>query len=73
MSRKQSKGGPSEIFYNTNLILGSISNSLLADKVLERLISVINVKEASTSLINNGKAEAKMAHKKVTFRKVIAN
>ena len=44
MSRKQSKGGPSEIFYNTNLILGSISNSLLADKVLERLISVINVK-----------------------------
>ena len=73
MSRNQSKGNPSEIFHKSNLIVGSITNSLLADTALERLISAIHVKESVLSCINNGKAKAKMAHKKVTFSKLVAN
>ena len=73
MSRNQSKGNPSEIFHKSNLIVGSITNSLLADTALERLISAINVKKVVPRHINNGKAKAKMAHKKVTVRKVVAN
>ena len=73
MSRKQSKGGPSEIFHKSNLILVSITNSLVEDTALELLIPSINVKEAAPSLIKHGKAKAKMEHKKVTVRKVVEN
>ena len=73
MSRRQSKGGPSEIFHKSDFILESITNSLVEDTALERLISAINVKEAAPSCINNGKAEAKMAQKKVAFRKLVTN
>ena len=73
MSRKQSKGGSSEIFHKSYLILVSITNSLLEDTSLELLISAINVKEAEPRCINNGKAKANMAHKKVTVSNVVAN
>ena len=73
MSRKQSKSGSSEIFYKSDLILGSIDNSLVADTALEQLFSSVNVKEAAPSHINNVHAKSKMAHKKVTVRKVVAN
>ena len=73
MYRRQSKGGLSEISHKIDLILGSITNSLLADIALEQLISAIHVKESVLSCINNGKAKAKMAHKKGTVRKVVAN
>ena len=73
ISGKQSKGGPSEIFHKINLILVSITNSLVEDTSLELLISAINVKEAAPSHINNGKAKAKIAHKKVTISKVVAH
>ena len=73
MYRRQSKGGLSEISHKIDLILGSITNSLVADTELERLISAINVKEAAQSCINNGKAKANMAQKKVAFRKVVTN
>ena len=35
MSRRQSKGGPSEIFHKSNFILESITNSLVEDTALE--------------------------------------
>ena len=73
MSRRQSKGGLSEIFHKSDLISGSITNSLVADTALERLISSINVKEAAPSCINNGKAKSNMAQKKVAFRKAVTN
>ena len=64
MSRKQSKGGQSEILQKSNLIFVSISNSLVEDTSLELLISAINVKEAAPRRITNGKAIANMAHKR---------
>ena len=73
MSRKQSEGNPSEIFHKSYLILGSINNSLVEDTALELLISAISVKEAEPRCINNGKAKANMAHKKVTVSNVVAN
>ena len=45
----------------------------MEDTLLELLISAINVTEAAPIRINNGKAKAKMAHKKVTVSKVVAN
>ena len=45
----------------------------MEDTLLELLISAINVKEAAPIRINNGKAKAKMAHKKITVSKVVAN
>ena len=35
MSRNWSKGGPSDILHNSNLILESITDSLVSDAVLE--------------------------------------
>ena len=64
MYRKQSKGGLSEILHKSYLILGSINNSLVEDTALELLISSINVKDAVPSHIHNGKAKAKVAHKR---------
>ena len=73
MSRKQSKSVPSEISYRSDHILGLIDNSLVADTALEQLFSAINVKEAAPSHIKNVIDKSKMAHKKVTVRKVVAN
>ena len=57
MSRKQSKSGSSEIFYKSDLILGSIPNSMVVDTALDQLISAINVKEAAPSCIHNGQGK----------------
>ena len=73
MSRKQSKSGSSEIFYKSDLILGSIDNSLVADTALKQLFLAINAKEIATSRTNSVHAKSKMAHKKVTVKKVVAN
>ena len=43
MSNKWSKGGLSDIFHKSKLILGSITASLVVDKALEQPILVINV------------------------------
>ena len=45
----------------------------MADTALEQLISAINVKEAAPSCINNFNDKAKMSHKKVKVRNVVAN
>ena len=73
MSRKRSKGGPPDLFHNSDLILGLVTNALVVDTALERLVSAVNVKEAEPSLIRNGKAMTKMAHKKWTLNKVVVN
>ena len=44
----------------------------MADTLQERLVSEINVKEASPSGVINGKYKANMAHKKGTVNKVVA-
>ena len=72
-SRKQIKGDSSEILHQSNLILGSITNSMMSDTTMERLVSEISVKESAPSRITNGKAKAKMAHKKVTVSNLVAN
>ena len=46
---------------------------MVADTSLERLISEIKVKEAASRRISNGKSKAKMARKKGTVSKVVAN
>ena len=63
-SRKQSKGGPTDVFHEGDLILGSVTESLVSDTALEWLVSAINGKESAPSRISNGKAKSKMAHKK---------
>ena len=68
MSGKRSKGSLSDIFHKGNLILVSITDSLVEDIALEQLIKSINVKKAAPSRINNVKAKVKMAHKKGTVR-----
>ena len=73
MSRKQSKSGPVDFFHRRDLILESVTDSLVVDTALERLVLSIYVKEAAPRCISNGKAEAKMAHKKGTVNKVVAN
>ena len=73
MSRKLRKGGPSVIFHERNLISGLITDSLVADTDLERLISAINMKEAAPRHINNGKSKANMVCKKGASRKVVKN
>ena len=57
MSRKRSKDSMSDIFHESDLILGLMTESLVVDTVTEKLISEINVKEESTRCINNGKAK----------------
>ena len=64
MYRNQIKGGPSEIFHKRNLILGSITDSLVSNAALGILISAINVKDSALRRINNGKAKEKMAQKR---------
>ena len=73
MSRKQSKVNPTDFFHDSHLILGLVTESLVADTALERLVTAINVKEAAPSRINNFKDKAKVEHKKRTFNKVTAN
>ena len=70
---KRSKGGQSDIFHKSDLILGSITDSRFADILLDRLISEIKLKEAALRRINNGKVKAKMAHTNGTVKKVVAN
>ena len=69
--RKRRKSGLSDIFHESYLILGSITDSLVADTVLEQLIPAINVKEAEPRRIENGKAKSNIAHKKGTVIKVL--
>ena len=73
MSRKRRKVGPSEIFHKSDLVLGLITDSLVADTFLERLISAVNVKYAALRSINNDNVKEKIAYKKVTFSKVVEN
>ena len=73
MSRKQSKGSPTDFFHTCDLILGLITKSLVADTSLEELVSAINVKYSAPSRISNGKAKTNMAHKKGTFNNMVAN
>ena len=60
-------------FHDNDLILGLVTDSLVADTALEGLVSAINVKEAAPSHISNDKAKANMAHKKGTVNKVVEN
>ena len=71
--RNRSKGSPSEIIHESDLILVSITNSLVADTTLGLLILAINMEEAVPSHIHNGKAKAKMTYKKGTVIKVVSN
>ena len=64
MYRKWIKGGPTDVFHEGDLILGSVTESLVSDTALEWLVSAINGKESAPSRISNGKAKSKMAHKK---------
>ena len=64
MSRSQSKGVPSDIFHERDIILGSITDSLVSNAALGILISAINVKDSALRRINNGKAKEKMAQKR---------
>ena len=64
MSRKFSKGNPTDFFHEIDLILGLVINSQVADMVLKRLVSAINLKEASTSHISDGKSKAQMENKR---------
>ena len=73
MFRKHSKGSQSYIFHESDLILVSITDSLVADTALEQIISAINVKEAAPRRISDNKAKSKMAWKKGTVRKVLVN
>ena len=73
MSRKLRKGSPNYLFHDSDLILGSVTNSLVADTDLEKLVSAINVKEAAPSRIINEKDKENMAHKKGTVNKGVAN
>ena len=73
MSRKHSKGNPSDIFDDGDLILGLVTDSLVADTALNQLIKSINMKEAAPRIINNGKVKVKIEHKKVTVIKVVEN
>ena len=57
MSRKRIKVGPSEIFHKSDLVLGLITDSLVADTFLERLISAVNVKYAALRSIKNDKVK----------------
>ena len=57
MSKKQSKGCPIDFFRDSDLILGSVTDSLVVDTVLEWLVSENNAKEASPNRISNGKAK----------------
>ena len=65
----------------TDLVLGSISESLVPDKALERMISSVNVhdvrtKEIRTSNVatfNSNREHRKAAKGAATIRKVIAN
>ena len=72
MSRKQRKGGPTNFFYKSDLILGSVTISMLADTVLEWLVSVINAKEASPICISNGNVKVNMSHIKGKVNNVVA-
>ena len=60
-------------FHDNDLILGLVTDSLVADTALEGLVSAINVKEAAPSHISNDKAKANMAHKKGKVKKVVSN
>ena len=73
MSRKCSKGGPTDVFHESDLILGSVTDSLVEGTTLERLFSAINEKEAAPSRIINVKAKSKVAHKRGTVNKMVAN
>ena len=64
MSRKQSKGGPVDLSHDSDLILGLVTDSLVGDTALERLVLEINAKEAAPSRISNGKDKATMAQKR---------
>ena len=44
ISRKLSKGGHIYFFHESDLILGSVTNSLVVNTALERLVLVINMK-----------------------------
>ena len=69
--RKRRKSGLSDILHKSYFILVSITDSLVADTVLEQLIPAINVKEAEPRRIENGKAKSNIAHKKGTVIKVL--
>ena len=73
MSRKCSKGGMVDVFHESDIILGSVTKSIVVDTALVRLVSAINVKETAPSRISNGNAKAKMVHQKGTFNEVVAN
>ena len=73
MSKKRNKGGMTDFFHESDFVLGSVTESLVADTALERLVTAINVKEAAPSRINNFKDKAKVENKKRTFNKVTAN
>ena len=73
MYRKSSKGSPIDVFHKSDLILGSVTDSVVADKALEWLVSAINVNKEAPSRISNGKAKEKMVHKKWTLNKMVTN
>ena len=57
----------------SDLILGSVTDLLVVDTLLGRLVSEINIKEAEPRLISNVKVKEKMEHKRGTVNKVVAN
>ena len=73
MSRECSKGGPTDFFHKSDLILGSVIDSLVAYRAMEWLVLSVNMKEAAPSRIGNGKAKEKMVHKKWTLNKMVTN
>ena len=73
ISRKLRKVNLTDFFQDSDLILGSVTNSMVAYTALEGLVSAINVKEEAPSRISNEKTKANMAHKKGKVKKVVSN